>query len=103
MVGLPLAHVSWAIADNADRKPCDAFFQDVFGAETAFEMLMTPEAETMGLDREESLMMIGDTMVIPIAPAGRAEQEQGPWWIRPLDALEQRLGLHQHARSRLPH
>lgn len=78
MVATPLAHVSWSIDDNADRKPCDAFFQDVFGAETAFEMLVTPEAEAMGLDREESLMMIGDTMVIPIAPAGRAEQEGHP-------------------------
>lgn len=70
MVAIPLAHISWAIADNADRKACDAFFIDVFGAEIAYEMLVTPEAEAMGLDREESLMMIGDTMVIPIAPAG---------------------------------
>jgi catechol 2,3-dioxygenase-like lactoylglutathione lyase family enzyme len=74
----PLAHVSWSIADNADRKPCDAFFQDVFGAETAYEMLITPEAEAMGLDREESLMMIGDTMVIPIAPAGKSVREGHP-------------------------
>ena len=70
MVAIPLAHISWAIADNADRKPCDAFFIDIFGAETAFEMLMTPEAVAMGLDREERLMMVGDTMLIPIAPAG---------------------------------
>jgi hypothetical protein len=74
MAGMPLAHVSWAIADNKDRKPCDAWVIDTFGAETVYEMLMTPEAEKMGLDREETLMMIGDTMVIPIAPApsGRA-------------------------------
>ena len=36
-----------SIADNADRKPCDAFFQDVFGAQSVFEMLVTPEAEAI--------------------------------------------------------
>ena len=46
---MPLAHVSWAIADNADRKPCDQWLIDTFGAETVYEMLMTPEAEKMGL------------------------------------------------------
>ena len=78
MVALPLAHISWAIADNADRKACDAFFIDTFGAEIAYEMLITPETEAMGLDREESLMMIGDTMVIPIAPAGAGAKEGAP-------------------------
>lgn len=78
MVAIPLAHISWAIADNADRKACDQFFIDVLGAEIAYEMLVTPEAEAMGLDREESLMMIGDTMVIPIAPAGRGASEGAP-------------------------
>ena len=66
---MPLAHVSWAIADNRDRKPCDQWLIDTFGAQPVYEMLMTPEAEAMGLDREETLMMIGDTMVIAIAPA----------------------------------
>lgn len=78
MVAMPLAHVSWAISANADRKACDHFFQDVFGAETVYEILVTPETEKMGLDREESLMMIGDTMVIPIAAAGRGAQEGAP-------------------------
>lgn len=78
MVAIPLAHVSWSIADNAHRKACDAFFVDVFGAEIAFEMLITPESEALGLDREESLMMIGDTMVIPIAPAGAGGKEGAP-------------------------
>lgn len=78
MPAMPLAHVSWAIADNADRPACDAFFIDVFGAATAYEMLVTPETQAMGLDREERLMMIGDTMVIPIAPAGRGAQPGAP-------------------------
>lgn len=78
MPAMPLAHVSWAVADNEERKACDAFFLDVFGAHTAYEMLMTPEAEVMGLDREERLMMIGDTMVIPIAAAGRGLSPDSP-------------------------
>ncbi|MDE2597685.1 MAG: VOC family protein [Sphingomonadales bacterium] len=75
---LPLAHVSWALADNALRPACDAFFIDVFGAETAYEMLVTPEAEAMGLDREERLMVVGDTMLIPIAAAGRGAAPDSP-------------------------
>jgi catechol 2,3-dioxygenase-like lactoylglutathione lyase family enzyme len=74
----PLVHVSWALADNAGRPACDAFFQDVFGAQTAYEILVTPETAGLGLDREESLMMVGDTMVIPIAPAGRGAESGNP-------------------------
>ncbi len=75
---MPLAHVSWAIADNADRKPCDQWLIATFGAETVYEILMTPEAEKMGLDREETLMMVGDTMIIPIAPAPSGPAAQSP-------------------------
>ena len=32
----------------------------------------------MGLDREETLMMIGDTMVIPIAPAPSGPEQHQP-------------------------
>lgn len=78
MEPMPLVHVSWALADNAARPACDAFFRDVFGASTAHEILITPETEKLGLDREESLLMIGDTMVIPIAPAGRGAEEGHP-------------------------
>lgn len=78
MPAMPLAHVSWAIADNAERKACDAFFIDVFGAETAYEMLVTPETKDMGFDREERLMMIGDTMVVPISPAGSGLSPDSP-------------------------
>lgn len=78
MVAMPLAHVSWALADNANRPACDAFFLDVFGAQTAYEMLVTPETAEMGLDREERLMMIGDTMVIPIAAAGKGAEPGNP-------------------------
>ncbi len=78
MPSMPLAHLSWAVADNEERKACDAFFLDIFGAETAYEMLITPETSAMGLDREERLMMIGDTMVIPIAAAGAGLADDSP-------------------------
>lgn len=74
----PLVHVSWAIADNAARPACDAFFRDAFGAWPVYEILVTPETAKLGLDREETLMLIGDTMVIPIAPAGRGAEEGNP-------------------------
>ena len=95
MVAMPLAHVSWAIADNEVRKACDAFFMDVFGAATAYEMLVTPETAKMGLDREERLMMIGDTMVIPIAPAGAGAVEGSPIgeMLRRSDAPHRWLGV----------
>lgn len=78
MVAMPLAHVSWAVADNDVRKACDAFFIDVFGAQTAYEMLITPETAALNFDREERLMMIGDTMIIPIAPAGGGTSPDSP-------------------------
>lgn len=78
MVSLPLAHISWAIADNADRPACDAFFIDLFGAETAYEMLVTPETAKYRFDREERLMVAGDTMLIPIAPAGPGAEVGNP-------------------------
>ena len=78
MPALPLAHVSWALADNAVRAACDGFFMDVFGAESVYEILSSPEAEAMGLDREERLMVIGDTMVIPIAAAGLGAAPDSP-------------------------
>ncbi|MFM6933163.1 MAG: hypothetical protein ACKOUT_13075, partial [Novosphingobium sp.] len=78
MFGLPLAHISWAIAENADRAACDAFFIDLFGAETAYEMLVTPETAKYRFDREERLMVVGDTMLIPIAPAGPGAEPGNP-------------------------
>ncbi|MBB4858447.1 catechol 2,3-dioxygenase-like lactoylglutathione lyase family enzyme [Novosphingobium chloroacetimidivorans] len=78
MTAMPVAHISWALADNAERPACDAFFQDVFGARTVFEMLETPETAGMGLDREERLMLVGETMIIPIAPAGEGVKQTSP-------------------------
>lgn len=65
-----LTHISWALADNSTRKACDTFFRDIFGARTAFELVLTPELEAQGFDREETLLLVGDTMLISIAPVG---------------------------------
>lgn len=78
MKDLALAHIDWALADNATRKACDAFFIDVFGARIAFEMLITPETEALRFDREEKLLVIGDTMLISIAPAGGGLEAGSP-------------------------
>ena len=78
MARLPLAHISWAIADNADRPACDAFLMDLFGAESVYEMLVTPETAHYRFDREERLMVVGDTMLIPIAPAGPGAEPGNP-------------------------
>ena len=78
MAHLALAHISWALADNADRPACDAWFLDLFGAQTVYEMLVTPETEKYRFDREERLMVVGDTMLIPIAPAGQGAVAGNP-------------------------
>ncbi|MEO7248390.1 MAG: glyoxalase [Novosphingobium sp.] len=78
MAALALAHISWAIADNADRAACDAWLIDLFGAQSVYEMLVTPETEKYRFDREERLMVVGDTMLIPIAPAGEGAVPGNP-------------------------
>lgn len=78
MVSLPLAHISWAIAENADRPACDAWLMDLFGAQSVYEMLVTPETAHYRFDREERLMVVGDTMLIPIAPAGPGAEAGNP-------------------------
>lgn len=78
MIDLALAHIDWAIDDNDVRKACDAFLIEVFGAEVAFEMLVTPETEAFRFDREETLLVIGDVMLIPIAPAGEGLKAGSP-------------------------
>ena len=73
-----LAHISWALPDNDTRKACDAFLRDIFGARTAFELVLTPELEGHGFDREETLLLVGDTMLISIAPAGPGTRPDSP-------------------------
>ena len=70
MADFPLVHITWSVADGDAREACDGFLRDVFAAQTVHEMTMTPETEPLGFDREETLFVVGDTMLIPIAPAG---------------------------------
>lgn len=71
MMDCHLLHVNWAVSDNVRRRDCDRFFLDVFAAQTGHEMLYTRDAEESGADREESLMVVSDIMLIPIAPFGK--------------------------------
>jgi hypothetical protein len=68
MMDMKLLHVNWAMADNGERRACDQFLLDVFGAQTVHEMLMSKEREGVGYGREESLLVVSDTMLIPISP-----------------------------------
>jgi hypothetical protein len=76
MIPFPLAHISWALPDNATRRACDTFLKDVFAARVVYEVLMTPEVEALGLDREQTLLLIGDTILISTAPAGPGERPE---------------------------
>src|SRR5580704_4660785 len=70
MVSLPLFHIAWALGTNEERHACDKFFLDVFAAQTGYEVSISPDTAASGTDREESLMVVGNTMLIPIAPLG---------------------------------
>jgi len=74
MVSLPLFHIAWALGTNEERHACDKFFLDVFGAQTGYEVSISPDTAASGTDREESLMVVGNTMLIPIAPLGDGEK-----------------------------
>jgi catechol 2,3-dioxygenase-like lactoylglutathione lyase family enzyme len=64
---LKLIHINWSLSGTQARRACDDFLLDVFGAQTAHEMLMGPERVGVGMGREESLLVVGNTMLIPIA------------------------------------
>ena len=88
MIRFPLAHIGFAVPDRATRKGFDAFLADVFGARVIYEVLLTPEVAALGLDREQTLMLVGDTILFAVAPAGPGE--------RPESAIG--TMLRQHAR-----
>jgi len=74
MPAFPLAHISFAVADESTRRKWDAFLRDVFAADTLYEVLMTPEAERLKLDRQQTLLAIGNTVLYAAAPAGAGLQ-----------------------------
>jgi hypothetical protein len=77
MVAFPLVHVSWSLPRNK-RKPCDAFFGDLFGARSIYELCITPDNANLGYDREESLLLIADSLLIPVAPGGGGLTDGSP-------------------------
>jgi methylmalonyl-CoA/ethylmalonyl-CoA epimerase len=58
-----LLHVSHAIADNRKRPEVENFYLDIFAAQTFYE-----GRPMQGLERDETLTLIGMTQIIPIAP-----------------------------------
>lgn len=78
MAAFPLAHIGFAVADEPTRKAWDAFLREVFAAETVYEVLTTPESEALAVDRHQTLLAIGDTILIAATPAGRGLTPDSP-------------------------
>lgn len=70
MASFPLVHISFAVADEAARLEWDNFVRDIFASRTMYEVLTTPETERLKLDRHQTLLVIGNTVLYAAAPAG---------------------------------
>ncbi len=58
-----LIHLTHVLADNQQRCAAERFYLDVFAAQTFFDARPMP-----GLERDETLTLIGKTQIIPMAP-----------------------------------
>ncbi len=58
-----LIHLTHVLADNDQRREAERFYLDVFAAQTFFDARPMP-----GLERDETLTLIGRTQIIPMAP-----------------------------------
>jgi catechol 2,3-dioxygenase-like lactoylglutathione lyase family enzyme len=58
-----LIHLTHVIEDNDKRREAERFYLDVFAAQTFFDARPLP-----GLERDETLTLIGRTQLIPMAP-----------------------------------
>lgn len=58
-----LIHLTHVLADNDQRREAERFYLDVFAAQTFFDARPMP-----GLERDETLTLIGKTQIIPMAP-----------------------------------
>lgn len=71
MPAFPVAHISFAVADEPTRKAWDAFLREVFDAETLYEVLIADaEAQRLKLDRQQTLLAVGRTVLYAATPAG---------------------------------
>jgi methylmalonyl-CoA/ethylmalonyl-CoA epimerase len=58
-----LIHLTHVLADNNQRREAERFYLDVFAAQTFYDARPVP-----GLERDETLTLIGRTQLIPMAP-----------------------------------
>ena len=65
-----LQHVTHMVPDQASRHALEAFYRDVFAARTYYEA-----KPVQGIDREESLILIGDTCLIPVCPTDPTSEQ----------------------------
>ncbi len=68
-----LIHLTHVIENNDKRREAEQFYLDVFAAQTFFDARPMP-----GLERDETLTLIGKTQVIPMAPVDDLGFWQGP-------------------------
>lgn len=62
-------HFTHAVANNEKRPEVEKFYLDVFAAQTYFDA-----RPVQGLERDETLVLIGRTSFIPIAPYGEPSE-----------------------------
>lgn len=70
MAAFPLAHISFAMADEPSRLGWDALVRDLFAPRVLYEVLTSPESERLGVHRHHTLFAIGDTVIYGSAPGG---------------------------------
>jgi catechol 2,3-dioxygenase-like lactoylglutathione lyase family enzyme len=58
-----LIHLTHVLADNDQRREAERFYLDVFAAQTFYDARPMP-----GLERDETLTLVGKTQIIPMAP-----------------------------------
>jgi catechol 2,3-dioxygenase-like lactoylglutathione lyase family enzyme len=58
-----LIHLTHVLANNDQRREAERFYLDVFAAQTFYDARPVP-----GLERDETLTLIGRTQIIPMAP-----------------------------------
>ena len=66
----PFIHISFSLAEEEERIAWDQFVKEVFSPRLMYEVLSSPEATKLGLDRHQTLFAIGNTVIYAAAPAG---------------------------------
>lgn len=95
MPDFPFIHLSFAVSDEATRLKWDHFVRDVFAPVTMYEVLTTPASELLKLDRHQTLLAIGNTVLYAAAPAagGLAPNSAIGTMLRTLAAQDAWIGI----------